>query len=220
VELAADYNKILVKIRRSKRVDIIILLILFIITLDQLLKFYVKTNFALGDGFNILGLSWAQIKFTENYGMAFGFEFGGKLGKFALGGIRFLAGLVLLYFTYVSALNNKSKWFVFFLAFITAGAIGNIIDGMFYGILFSESTVQDIASFLPQGGGYSVFLDGHVVDMFYFPIIETTWPQWIPILGGQLFEFNRYIFNLADLSITVGVFGIIVLEGFRKKKNS
>lgn len=208
------------ELKRTKRVYFIILLILFVIALDQLFKFYVKTNFTLGEGFHILGLSWAQIKFTENYGMAFGFEFGGKLGKFALGGIRFLAGLVLLYFTYMSALNNKSKSFVIFLALITAGAIGNIIDGMFYGIIFSESTFQNVAIFLPESGGYSSFLDGHVVDMLYFPIIETSWPQWIPVLGGQLFEFNKYIFNLADLSITVGVFGIIVIEGFRKKKKA
>ena len=207
-------------LRGTKRVKFIMLLVLLVVALDQLLKFYIKTNYALGDGFNLLGLSWAQIKFTENYGMAFGFEFGGKLGKIALGGIRFLAGLALLYYTYVTALNNNKKTFAIFLALITAGAIGNIIDGMFYGMLFSESTFQDVAVFLPESGGYSSFLDGHVVDMLYFPIIETWWPEWVPFLGGQLFEFNKYIFNLADLSITVGVFGIIVIEGFLRKKKA
>jgi signal peptidase II len=120
----------------------------------------------------------------------------------------------------MSALNSKSKSFVIFLALITAGAIGNIIDGMFYGMLFSESTFKDVAILLPESGGYSSFLDGHVVDMLYFPIIDTWWPEWVPFIGGQIFEFNKYIFNLADLSITVGVFGIIVLEGFLRKKKT
>lgn len=193
------------------------LLIAAILILDQALKFYVKTSFTLDGGFNMLGLDWAQIKFTENYGMAFGLELGGKAGKIILGVFRILAGSGLLYYTYKSLVDEKRFSFVISLALITAGALGNIIDGLFYGVIFSESTRNTIATFLPEDGGYSTFFDGHVVDMFYFPIIETHWPDWVPFIGGELFEFNNYIFNFADLSITVGVIWIVFLGAFSKK---
>jgi signal peptidase II len=195
-----------------------VLIILFgVLVLDQLLKFYVKTSFPLDGGFEIFGLNWAQIKFTENYGMGFGLEVGGKVGKLVLGIFRILAGTGLLYYTIKSVKEDKKFAFVISLALITAGAIGNIIDGLFYGVLFSESTTLTTAKFLSEEGGYSSFFDGHVVDMLYFPIIETHWPEWVPLVGGELFKFNNYIFNLADLSITIGVLWIIFLGAFSKK---
>ncbi|MBT8276768.1 MAG: lipoprotein signal peptidase [Bacteroidia bacterium] len=193
------------------------LLIAAVLIIDQALKFYVKTSFPLDGGFKMLGLDWAQIKFTENYGMAFGLELGGKAGKIILGVFRILAGSGLLYYTYKSLIQEKRFSFVVSLALITAGAIGNIIDGLFYGVIFSESTGNTTAEFLPKEGGYSTFFDGHVVDMFYFPIIETYWPDWVPFVGGELFKFNNYIFNFADLSITIGVVWIILLGAFSKK---
>lgn len=200
-----------------RKFTFILLLMIGVLILDQALKFYVKTSFPLDGGFKILGLDWAQIKFTENYGMAFGLELGGKVGKVLLGVFRILAGSGLLYYTYKSLLDNKRFSFVISLALITAGAIGNIIDGLFYGVIFSKSTTLTTAGFLSEKGGYSSFFDGHVVDMLYFPIIETHWPDWIPFVGGELFKFNNYIFNLADLSITIGVVWIIFLGAFSKK---
>lgn len=204
----------------SRNLVFVTILIVIVILIDQIVKFYVKTTYPIGGGFEIFGLSWAQIKFTENYGMAFGMEFGGKTGKILLGVFRIVAGAALLYYTYTSAMAKRSRAFVVSLALITAGAIGNIIDGLFYGVIFSESTNNTVAEFMPSEGGYSSFFDGHVVDMMYFPIIETWWPEWVPVVGGQLFEFNKYIFNLADLAITMGVIGIIILGFFGKKKNN
>lgn len=202
----------------KRKLIFIILLVVSVILIDQALKFYIKTTLPLGGGFEIMGLTWAQIKFTENYGMAFGIEFGGKIGKMALGIFRIFAGAALFYYTYKSVVSGKTKSFVISLALITGGAIGNIIDGLFYGVLFSKSTNITTAKFLPAEGGYSSFFDGHVVDMLYFPIIEAWWPDWIPFIGGTLFEFNRYIFNLADLSITIGLIAIIISGVFLKKK--
>lgn len=205
-------------VNTAKRVKWVVAIILLVIFLDQALKFYVKTNFALGDGFEMLGLNWAQIKFTENYGMAFGMEFGGQAGKIALSVFRVIAGGVLMYYTIKTARSVSKNNLVFSLALITAGAIGNVIDGLFYGLIFSESTGTKVASFLGSEGGYSSLFDGHVVDMLYFPLIDTTWPEWMPFFGGESFEFNRYIFNLADLYITIGVIAMIFI-GFTSKKN-
>ncbi len=202
---------------QKRKLIFIFLLVVSVILIDQALKFYIKTTFPLGGGFEIMGLSWAQIKFTENYGMAFGMEFGGKTGKMALGIFRMLAGTALVYYTYKSIVIGKRKSFVISLALITSGAIGNIIDGLFYGVIFSKSTNITTAKFLPAEGGYSSFFDGHVVDMLYFPIIEAWWPNWVPFVGGTLFEFNRYIFNIADLSITIGAIAIILSNLFLKE---
>lgn len=202
---------------KRQKLTLIVALMILVLILDQALKFYVKTSFPLDGGFRMLGLDWAQIKFTENYGMAFGMELGGKTGKILLGVFRILAGSGLLYYTFKSLKEDKRFSFVISLALITAGAIGNIIDGLFYGVLFSRSTNITTAEFLPEEGGYSTFFDGHVVDMLYFPIIETHWPEWMPFVGGELFKFNNYIFNLADLSITIGVIWIILLGAFSKK---
>lgn len=201
-----------------KKFQFIIILIFFIIALDQLIKFYVKTSFILGDGFKIFDLPWAQIKFVENYGAAFGMELGGKAGKIALSFFRLFAGVSLFYFTHKQFVLGRHKIVIYSLALITAGAFGNIIDGVFYGVVFSDST-NTVAEFLPANGGYSTFFDGHVVDMFYFPIIDTYWPNWLPGIGGKRLVFNNYVFNLADAAITIGVVVIIFFySSFEKKK--
>ncbi|MEN1784313.1 MAG: lipoprotein signal peptidase [Bacteroidota bacterium] len=192
-------------------------LIILILLLDQVVKFYVKTTFTLGDGIKMFGLDWAQIRFVENYGAAFGMELGGKVGKYILTVFRLVAGGMLFWFTYDQFLKNKGRFFVISLAMITAGAFGNIIDGLFYGVLFSDSS-QGVAEFLPSAGGYSTFFDGYVVDMFYFPIIDTHWPEWVPKYGGRRLIFNQFIFNVADVAITTGTLGI-VFASFRSKKS-
>jgi len=165
----------------------------------------------LGQEFHIAG-NWFIIHFTENNGMAFGMQFAGGYGKLALSLFRIFAVGFLGW--YIVHLSRKKTGFGVIVCFslILAGAIGNIIDSALYGMLFSESTYFDVARFLPAEGGYSTFLHGKVVDMFYFPIVEGSYPQWIPFLGGDSFIFFRPVFNVADSSITVGVISLLLFQ--------
>lgn len=189
-----------------------ILLIIFLILIaDQALKFWVKTHMAIGDEFRVLG-NWFLFHFVENPGMAFGFEFGGEYGKIALSIFRIVAVTIIGW--YLFRLNKKGETSFGFrvsVALIFTGALGNIIDSAFYGMIFSHSYGQ-IATFLPEGGGYGTFLHGKVVDMFYFPLIEGTYPEWFPFWGGQEFIFFRPVFNIADSAITVGIFSILLFH--------
>lgn len=148
---------------------------------------------------------WFIIHFTENNGMAYGLEFGGDYGKLFLSIFRivFVAGMIW----YLTKLVKEkgSQLFIFIVSLVIAGAIGNIIDSVFYGVIFSSSEFGTIAQLFPSEGGYSTILHGKVVDMFYFPIINGVFPDWFPIWGGQPFLFFRPVFNLADASISVGV---------------
>ena len=166
---------------------------------------------SLGQSFNVIG-NWFIIHFTENYGMAFGLQFWGEFGKLSLS--LFRIGAVILIGFYIASLIKKKMptGLVLDMSLIMAGAIGNIIDSAFYGLLFSESGYTSPATFLPSAGGYASFLHGRVVDMFYFPIINATWPQWIPWVGGQGFIFFRPVFNIADSAITVGVFYLLLFQ--------
>lgn len=210
-----------------------ILLIVLILILDQFSKIYMKTNFVLGEEFKVLGMDWFRIHFLENNGMAWGTEFGGKNGKLFLTLFRLAAITGIGYWLHSALQKNSPKILIVAIALIFAGALGNIIDSVFYGVLFNDSTNQ-IATFLPEGGGYSSIFHGKVVDLFYFPIIENAelpawvpeirfiWPEWIPGIGGKPFAlfvdrhftFFQYVFNVADAAITTGV---CILLFFNKK---
>lgn len=187
------------------------LLVIFLVLLaDQSLKFWVKTHMYLGQEFPVIG-SWFIIHFVENPGMAFGLEFGGGYGKLLLSVFRIAAVIAIGYYLTLMIKQHAKTIFVIALSFIFAGAIGNIVDSVFYGVLFSSSDFR-IAQFLPAEGGYGTLLHGKVVDMLYFPIVKGNFPEWFPLYGGEDFEFFRPVFNLADSSITVGVTLIIIFQ--------
>ena len=165
----------------------------------------------LGQEFHLAG-NWFIIHFTENNGMAFGLQFAGGYGKLALSLFRIFAVGFLGW--YIFHLSKKTTNFgvLFSFSLILAGALGNIIDSAFYGLVFSESTYFDVARFLPAEGGYSSFLHGKVVDMFYFPILEGFYPKWIPFLGGDSYIFFRPVFNVADSAITTGVLTLLIFQ--------
>jgi signal peptidase II len=185
-----------------------VLIVVLVLLVDQILKVWIKTTMAIGDEFPILG-NWFLIHFVENNGMAFGFEFGGEYGKILLS--LFLIGAVIGIGYYLLQLVKKDipMGFIACAALIFAGAIGNIIDSAFYGLIFSHSYGQ-VATLFPPEGGYATFLHGSVVDMFYFPLISGVYPEWVPFVGGSDFQFFRPVFNVADSSISIGIFAIII----------
>ena len=181
--------------------------------IDQISKIYIKTHLNYGEGFDILGLSWAKIHFVENEGMAFGMSFGGLTGKYILSIFRIIMTGFLIYILYNLIKQNEPKSLIVFFSLVIAGAIGNSIDGLFYGIIFSESHYHGgIATMFPPEGGYGSFLTGKVVDMLYFPMVDTVLPEWVPFWGGERFEFFRPVFNVADSAITVGVVLILLFN--------
>lgn len=184
-----------------------ILLIILVLFLDQCLKIWIKTNMMLGQEHHIF--DWFIIHFTENKGMAFGMEFGGEIGKYFLSIFRIVAiGFIALYLKKL-ATQNVNKGILYSVALILAGAIGNMIDSAFYGLIFSESYGQLATVFQ---GGYAGLLQGKVVDMFYFPLINSHFPDWVPLIGGNHFIFFRPVFNIADTSISVGVINILLFH--------
>lgn len=195
-----------------------ILLILLILFFDQVLKIWIKSNMMLGDEI-IIAKNWFIIHFVENNGMAFGLEFGNHIGKYFLSIFRIVAVGVIGW--YISKLWKRDIPFGVIACFslIMAGAIGNILDSAFYGLIFNESYGQ-VATLFPAGGGYASFLQGRVVDMFYFPLISGNYPSWLPFVGGDDFIFFRPVFNMADSSITVGIISILIFyrKFFDEKK--
>lgn len=187
-----------------------ILLIALILIADQILKIWIKTHMVIGEEIPVFG-NWGMIHFVENNGMAFGMEMGGKPGKLILSIFRIIAIIAIGYFLNSIIRKKVNLGLILAVSAIFAGAIGNIIDSAFYGMIFSESYIQPAVLF-PPGGGYSSFLHGKVVDMFYFPIINTNWPDWSPVRPGESFIFFRPVFNIADSSITCGVISIILFQ--------
>jgi signal peptidase II len=181
-------------------VAVIVLLLLF----DQALKIWIKTHMQLHESIEIT--PWFFLYFTENPGMAFGIE---VVSKLFLTLFRLVAiGFITYYLCKIVKLNYKFCY-IACIALILSGAVGNIIDSVFYGVVFDHSTGQ-VATFMPEGGGYGSWLHGKVVDMFYFPLIETELPEWLPVWGGNNFIFFRPIFNVADSAICVGVFTLFI----------
>lgn len=210
---------------RQIRFKHVVLIVILLVLIDQLIKFYIKLNFAYGESIYVLGQKWFQLYFIENDGMAFGMKLmDSTTGKVILTLFRLVA--VTFGFFWVRNLDKRglSNGLKICAAMILAGAAGNLIDSMFYGLLFDKGLAYDptykdymsyvgLAHFTP-GNGYAPFLHGCVVDMFYFPIIDTTWPDWMPWVGGKRFTFFDPIFNFADACISVGV---IILLFFQKR---
>ena len=193
-----------------------VLIVMLLLLFDQLLKIWVKTHMELHESIEIT--PWFYICFTENPGMAFGIE---VIGKLFLSLFRIVAVIFIGYYLWKLVKRNYAFGFIVCISMILAGAMGNIIDSVFYGVIFDHSYGQ-VATLFPPDGGYGTWLHGKVVDMFYFPLIETTLPEWLPIWGGQEFVFFRPIFNLADSSICVGVFFLLLFyrDTFSKSLNT
>lgn len=184
----------------SKR-NLALVIIFSAIILDQIVKIYIKTNFILGE--EVLVFDWFRIHFTENNGMAMGFEFGGKTGKLFLTLFRIVAVFGIVYWLFKTIKNKAHNAVVVAISLIFSGAVGNIIDSVFYGLIFDDSTHKVATLFSNEP--YGTLFYGKVVDMFYFPIWSGNLPNWIPFMGGDFFTFFQYIFNPADTFITVGV---------------
>lgn len=181
-------------------------IIVMVVLIDQILKIWVKTHFYLGEEYVIT--DWFRLLFIENNGMAFGMEFGSKLFL-----TLFRIGLVAALIWYICRIRNAVRvrtGYIVCLALIVAGALGNIIDCVFYGLVFNNPMPPQVAQLFPPDGGYGTLFHGRVVDMFYFPLFSFVWPSWIPVLGGTEFEFFRPIFNFADAAITVGIIALIL----------
>lgn len=182
------------------------LIIILVIIIDQALKIWVKANMYLGE--SIRFTSWFQLLFVENNGMAFGIELGSKIFLTVFRII--VASAVIYYIIKLRNRNDVSKGLMACLALIAAGAAGNIIDCMFYGLIFNNPMPPEVAVMFPEGGGYAPFLMGKVVDMLYFPLFSFDWPSWIPFIGGSHFLFFQPIFNFADAAISVGLIALII----------
>ena len=194
----------------ARRGVLAVLIVLLVLVIDQVIKIWVKTHMTLHEQIEIL--SWFKIVFIENNGMAYGMEIGSKL---VLSLFRIAAISVLGWYIF-GQVRKQARWgYIVCLSMILAGAIGNMIDSMFYGLVFNASSEYYVSYPVPFGTGYASFLTGKVVDMFYFPLIVTTWPEWMPMVGGEPYVFFSPIFNFADASISVGV--ILLLLFYRRE---
>ena len=186
-------------------------IVVAILLIDQIIKIEVKTNMTLGEAKRVT--DWFYIEFIENNGMAYGMKF---INKLVLSLFRLFAiGFIGYYLAKIIKKNVAPLGFIVLIAMVLAGAAGNLIDCLFYGLIFDASTPFTVSQFVPFGEGYSTFLHGKVVDMFYFPIIQTTWPEWVPYFGGSEYVFFSPVFNFADACISVGVVALLLF--YRKQ---
>lgn len=193
-----------------KRTHYILALVILVLALDQALKIWIKLNMPLGDYFEVAGQPWFHIHFIENPGMAFGIEWGGAYGKLALSLFRLVA-IGFIGYLLLKLVRQRASYIVLTsITLIFAGALGNMLDSMFYGLLFTESTPLEVAQWAGSGQGYASFLHGRVVDMFYFPLLDTTFPDWVPFAGGRPLRFFEFIFNIADAAVFIGTAIIFV----------
>lgn len=200
-------NKKIVPVRKAVFLSLAVVFIVLLI--DQCSKIWVKTHMELDEEIRLAG-NWAYIHFTENPGMAFGLILGGEYGKLALTLFRIVAVGLISWFLFKQIRNGATKGFIIFAALILAGAMGNIIDSIFYGVLFTDSHFR-IAEVFPEQG-YSSWFHGYVVDMFYFPVIQGHYPSWFGSMAGNQFIFFRPIFNVADAAISTGVIAILIFQ--------
>ena len=202
--------------KKKKQLYIVSAILFAILVVDQIVKIMVKTHMHIGEDIPLIG-EWCRLHFIENEGFAFGTSFGGTVGKIFLTLFRIVASGIIVWIILRLIKEGRRKSLVYCLTLILGGALGNLIDSCFYGLIFNESYYQ-VATLFPPEGGYAPLLQGKVVDMFYFPLFAFDWPVWVPLIGGNHFEFFNAIFNVADSAITIGVIWLIIEFLFPKNK--
>ncbi len=194
-----------------KKYKLPIITVLAVLFIDQFIKLYIKLHYPHGEVTRVIG-DWFRLTYTENPGMAFGLEFGGNYGKLALSLFRVMAVVAGVFYIKKIVEAKEHKGFIICVSLILAGALGNILDSAFYGLIFNTNKDYEVAKLFSEEGGYAGFLLGDVVDMLYFPMYDGNLPTWIPIWGGERFEFFNAIFNVADMAISFGVGIILVFQ--------
>lgn len=192
-------------------------MVALILIVDQIVKIWVKTHMQIGEEIPLIG-NWCLLHFVENEGMAFGMAYGGSVGKLILTLFRLVASGTILWYLCHLIKKGGRRLMIYSIALIFCGAVGNLIDSCFYGLIFNES-YYSVAQIFPPEGGYESFAHGRVVDMFYFPLFEWDWPDWVPGLGGRHFLFFNAIFNVADSAITIGVLLLLIDQLFLSNKD-